>query len=379
MPPWLVIGVSGVTCGGKTTLAQRLRDYFQQLRGAELWNTAYIVGDVQLISQDDYFLPVDDVRHKWNDKLNVINFELLSSLDMKQMLSDITWTMRGRFISNDPLDNIDFINEMSMSTNSEHYAARPLQPQIYQPNQYNKIKQQTALTSRQHAASQQQNQKQQNHSSHHHYHHHQQQPNLQVHTTSPPNMAHSSSHSNTIMRVNSQHVSQLRDNKINLLIIEGFTIFNQPELLTLCNIKFHFHLPYEKCFERRQKRTYDPPDVTGYFEICVWPNYEKNFNEIRDRQDITFLNGELSKERILTFVLQKIANYFDERCDVACPPPQKLLGLPSCFVSGVGGAGHGSAVGGVLNSELCVGKRDGRLMTASLNVISAKNCPMEHQ
>ncbi|XP_017479575.1 PREDICTED: nicotinamide riboside kinase 1 [Rhagoletis zephyria] len=351
MPSWLVIGVSGVTCGGKTTLAHRLRDYFKQMCGAPLWSTPYIVGDVQLISQDDYFLPVDDLRHKWNDKLNVINFELLSSLDMKQMLSDIKWTMKGRYLATDPMENIDFINEMSMSTNFEHYT-QPVTQQIYQPN--NLKANQCCLTSRH------QNQTQTQRNQHAHLHAQQHHNHSHAHTST--NAAHSSH----IMRINSQLTTHLRDNKINLLIIEGFTIFNEPKILKLCNIKFHFHLPYEKCYERRQKRTYDPPDVTGYFEICVWPHYEKNFNEIRDRQDVTFLNGELSKERLFKFVLQKIANHFEERCDVACPPPQKLLGIPSCLASGT-----------VVSSESCVG--NSAHLPAGVTGNPPKTCPMEQQ
>ncbi|XP_037928802.1 nicotinamide riboside kinase 1 [Teleopsis dalmanni] len=275
MPQWLVIGVSGVTCGGKTTLAHSLRDYFQSQRNIQLWNTPYVICDVQLLSQDDYFLPVDDLRHKWIEKLNCINFEVITSLDMKQMLSDITWTMKGRYLATDPINNIDYIKDVGISNNFEHYAP---QTHHYQTHHYNQI------------------------------------------------LNHHPTH---IMRV-STHLSQARDNKINILILEGFMIFNQPELLTLCNLKFHFHLPYEKCYERRRKRTYDPPDVTGYFEMCVWPYYEKNFAAFRDRKDIICLNGEISKERIFKYVLERIMSYFEERCDVACPPPHKLLGIPGC-------------------------------------------------
>lgn len=284
MPQWLVIGISGVTCGGKTTLAHNIRDYFVKQRNSHLWNTPYTVGDVQVISQDDYFLPVDDLRHKWVEQLNAINFELITALDMKQLLSDITWTMKGRYLALNTLDNIDYINEISMSTSFEHYAP---QTHLYQ-----------------------------NHYSHN------QHGQLPVNQRRAP--------ATHIMRVNSQSSAQLGDTKLNILVLEGFMIFNQPELLQLCHLKFHFHLPYEKCFERRSKRTYDPPDVTGYFEICVWPHYEKNFQQFRDRKDITILNGQIGKDKILKFVLKKIAAYFEERCDIACPPPQKLLGIPSC-------------------------------------------------
>lgn len=50
-------------------------------------------------------------------------------------------------------------------------------------------------------------------------------------------------------------------NVINILILEGFTIFASPFILELCNMKVHMHLPYEKCYERRKLRTYDPPGI----------------------------------------------------------------------------------------------------------------------
>ncbi|XP_055913321.1 nicotinamide riboside kinase 1 [Eupeodes corollae] len=231
MPPqWLVIGVSGITCGGKTSLALSLRDFFINRRTARLWNSKYVINDVQLISQDDYFLPVDDLRHKWVDKLNAINFEVITALDMKQMLSDITWTMKGRYLAMD--------NSTMSSTTPPDYLVE--------------------ITTFQNAT------------------------------------------------------------KLNILIIEGFLIFNQPELLQICQLKFHFHLPYEKCFARRELRTYDPPDVTGYFEMCVWPFYEKNFAEFRERKDLIILNGEMCKEKIFKYVLQRINVYLSEMMTSPC-------------------------------------------------------------
>uniref|UniRef100_A0A1B0B188 Dolichol phosphate-mannose biosynthesis regulatory protein n=1 Tax=Glossina palpalis gambiensis TaxID=67801 RepID=A0A1B0B188_9MUSC len=299
---WLVIGISGVTCGGKTTLARSLRDYFTSQRNSPLWNTSFIINDVQLISQDDYFLPVDDLRHKWVEKLNVINFELLSSLDMKQMLSDITWTMKGRYLAGDPVENINNVTDISAqncagSSNLDRFTtqSKPSYHNNYGAGQHSQHVCKMLL----------------NHKLPHHYH-----------TINNSQAAH-------IMRINSQLPGQLGDTRINILLIEGFIIFNQPELLTLCNVKFHFHLPYEKCFERRRKRTYDPPDVTGYFEICVWPHYEKSFTEFRDRKDIIILNGEVDKDKIFKYALRRIFQYVEERCDGACPPPHKLLGIPS--------------------------------------------------
>ncbi|EDV95889.1 SWI/SNF chromatin-remodeling complex subunit SNF5 [Drosophila grimshawi] len=315
MPQWLVIGISGVTCGGKTTLAHGLRDYFKGLRNAPLWNTPYTIGDVQLISQDDYFLPVDDRRHKRVEKLNAINFELITSLNTKQMLADIAHIINGQTEHN--------------YANFEHYALQyqqqqQQQQQLQQQQQQQHQQYNTNYYGKQHLPAAYQYQRQQ-HQQHHHQQHRQHHPQQQQ-----------QQHADHIMRlnINAQIAAQLRDKKINVLLIEGFMIFNQPEVLALCNLKYHFHLPYEKCYERRIKRTYDPPDVTGYFELCVWPYYEKNFAEYRECKDITVLNGEIAKEKIFKFVLQRIVHYFEERCDppppatlpppvVACPPQQK--------------------------------------------------------
>ncbi|XP_022215490.2 serine/threonine-protein kinase pakD [Drosophila obscura] len=317
MPQWLVIGISGVTCGGKTTLAHSLHEYFKGLSGAPLWNSPYTIGDVQLISQDDYFLPVEDRRHTRNEALKVINFELLTSLDMSKMLNDIAQIIKGRHLAPEPAE------QLVTYANFEHYALQFQQQ--YRQHHYNAnyYKQGGAASGAYQYVPQQQQQRQHHHQQIHHQQQQQQQQQLQQ----------QQQHAAHIMRLNAQIAAQLRDKKINFLLVEGFMIFNQPELLALCNIKYHFHLPYEKCFERRRKRTYDPPDVTGYFELCVWPHYEKNFSEYRDCKDITFLNGEISRDKIFKYVLQRIVHYFEERCDVpaaappACPPQQKRFGM----------------------------------------------------
>lgn len=56
---------------------------------------------------------------------------------------------------------------------------------------------------------------------------------------------------------------------LNVLIMEGFLIFNHPVTLDLCNVKFHLHVPYEVCYDRRKERTYDPPDVPCKFEKLI--------------------------------------------------------------------------------------------------------------
>ncbi|XP_015188083.1 PREDICTED: nicotinamide riboside kinase 1 isoform X2 [Polistes dominula] len=71
---WLIVGISGVTCSGKTILAKELHN---KLNGSIL------------IHQDNYFLLPNDPRHTKIAALNHINWEILSSLDMDRMYLDI--------------------------------------------------------------------------------------------------------------------------------------------------------------------------------------------------------------------------------------------------------------------------------------------------
>lgn len=206
----MVVGINGVTCGGKTTLANALTNFLRLREGSIIPNTKYKLGEIKLINQDDYFLQVDDERHTIIEPLNHINWEIISALDMKRMICDIS-----AIIKDDPL-----------------IIRRPLE----NPS------------------------------------------------------------------------SWLCDDSVtvNFLILEGFLLFNQPEILDLCQLKYHLHIPYEKCWARRSARTYDPPDVVGYFEMVVWPMYEKHLREFKDREDIAKVNGDLSPERLLKYVLNGI-------------------------------------------------------------------------
>lgn len=78
---WLVIGICGVTCGGKTTLATELNN---------------ILPNSKVISQDDYYLDENDPRQTRIPELNHVNYELLTSLDMERMHSDICYLLTNR-------------------------------------------------------------------------------------------------------------------------------------------------------------------------------------------------------------------------------------------------------------------------------------------
>lgn len=177
-----VIGISGPSCSGKTTLAKKIQE-----------KTKCSI----LIRQDDYFWPQEDPRHTLIPELNHFNWEILSSLDMKKMHLDIVKI----------LESAD-------------------------------------------------------------------------------------------------------DKEIDYLVIEGFTIFNYKPIRDLCHLKFFLLISKEECWNRRDQRIYDPPDVPGYFEKTVWPEYLKHKAEMMANSDvqktITFLDGTEDLEKLVDSVLGQI-------------------------------------------------------------------------
>ncbi|XP_048005173.1 nicotinamide riboside kinase 1 [Leguminivora glycinivorella] len=174
---WIVIGISGVTCGGKTTLAS---------------NLAHALTPAYLFNQDHYFYPDDSPHHVHVEGMEHNNYDILSSLDMGSMHADVLATMRG-----------------------EDRA------------QYSSTERQDRLA---------------------------------------------------------------KEGK-QFLIIEGFTVLNYKPLLDLCDLKYYFVLEYGECFARRALRLYDPPDIPGYFERCVWPEHLKYRAEIERNSSVHVLDG----------------------------------------------------------------------------------------
>lgn len=262
METWLVIGVSGVTNGGKTTLAKCLQRYFTDHLNKIIFKENITLHKVALLSQDDYFLPVDSPKHKVIEKLGHINWEILSAIDMDKMCHDIMKILGHKFIlynchqlSKSEGEN-SIAEQVDLGTDEDNIFA-----DHFLSNYLNKYDDGSA--------------------------------GVNQRTTN-------------IIKKSKNDSFQNMNIKLNVLIIEGFLIFNHPFTLDLCNVKFHIHLPYEKCYERRITRVYDPPDVVGYFEMCVWPLYEKHFKEFKDRPDMFMLNGEVPKENIFNYVLNCI-------------------------------------------------------------------------
>ncbi|XP_055625893.1 nicotinamide riboside kinase 1 [Toxorhynchites rutilus septentrionalis] len=264
MEAWLVIGISGVTNGGKSTLAKSLQTYFSSHLNKAVFKKNITMNKVALICQDDYFLPVNSPKHKVIEKLNHINWEILSSIDMDRMCHDIMRILGHKFLLYD-------CQKLSKSEDDNNIAE-----QIYLTRDDDNIFADHFLSNY-----------------------------LNRYDENVPSGSQRPSNLNKKSKNDS---FQNKNIKLNVLIIEGFLIFNHNFTMDLCNIKFHIHLPYEKCYARRMQRVYDPPDVVGYFEMCVWPMYEKHYKEFTERTDIYMLNGEIPKLNIFNYVLNSIIN-----------------------------------------------------------------------
>lgn len=182
---WLVIGICGVTCGGKTTLAEKLKK---------------ILPNSKVISQDDYFLDINDPRQVRIPELNHFNFELLTSMDMDQMFADIMQILKFK--------------------------------------------------------------------------------STKKHVLTCLEKTQTTAFRNTIDLSNFVYET-LKKAKTNVLIIEGFSIFNYKPIEAVCDLKYYFTLEEEECRTRRLKRVYEPPDCPGYFEKYVWPEYLKLFDDVQ--------------------------------------------------------------------------------------------------
>lgn len=208
----LVIGISGVTCGGKTTTATELNN---------------ILPKSKIFTQDDYYRDINDSKHIWIPDLNHINFDIISSLDMDKMYADV----------------IKYIEEHKFSTINNKNSSQMQKNGFYS----------NGFDSDLHQA--------------------------------------------------------FKKSNIFVIIIEGFSIFNYKSWLHLFDLKYYFELDKEECYKRRLQRVYEPPDVPGYFEKCVWPEHLKLKQEIKEfvKNVVHFQSGD--KEVIVGKILNDIYEF----------------------------------------------------------------------
>ncbi|KAM3957216.1 nicotinamide riboside kinase 1 [Aphomia sociella] len=175
---WIVIGISGVTCGGKTTLSNRLKA---------------VLTPVYVFHQDKYFYSDDSPNHVKCEGLEHNNYDILSALDMEGMYNDVVQTLSGK--------------DASHSSDTERKSGK------------------------------------------------------------------------------------LEAIGKKFLIVEGFTVMNYKPISELCNLRYYMVLEYGECVSRRTLRLYEPPDVPGYFDSCVWPEHLRYRAQIEQDVNVKLLDG----------------------------------------------------------------------------------------
>jgi uridine kinase len=210
MTSWLVIGVSGVTCGGKTTLAKKIHTLYPN-------NAMYV-------NMDAYFLGTDDPRHIRASGLNHTNWELITAVDTEKWKDDISKILELKNIPKDT-DINEPVPNFSLNTLDSIKASHPI-----------------------------------------------------------PHLQH------------------------KLLILDGIHALHDQWTASQCNLKLFITLTKEQCRERRTKREYDPADIPGYFEACVWPEHVSTKNKvISDNPDLILVDGFKTHVENLDLTLQCIA------------------------------------------------------------------------
>ncbi|CAL8080765.1 unnamed protein product [Orchesella dallaii] len=80
-PKRLVVGISGATCGGKTTISKLLKETFP-------W--------ANVIYQDAYFHPNDPKYHVYLPEIEYFNWELDTAVDFERMEQDVNDVLLGK-------------------------------------------------------------------------------------------------------------------------------------------------------------------------------------------------------------------------------------------------------------------------------------------
>lgn len=216
----IVIGISGITGGGKTTLATRMFVFLSDSKNANIFDGIHI-NKVILINQDKYFYARDSPHHKWIPEINFINREILSAIDMDGFAGDLVETVAD-LRKNDDLNG-----------------------------------------------------------------------------------------SPTITEVDSTRIA------VNILLVEGFLIYNDPRINQLCQLRFHIYLSYDIGLKRRLKRTFKHinPKPEWYYEHFIWPMYQKHLNEVPTKNDLIYLNGEQHVDDVFNQAHDSIAKFIQTECN----------------------------------------------------------------
>lgn len=216
----VVIGISGITGGGKTTLATSLHAFLSDAKNVHIFDKIRI-NEVILIHQDKYFYPRDSPHHLWIPEINFINRERLPAMNMDKFAEDVN-------------NMVQTLTENSLPSEKSLYIGKDARTLV------------------------------------------------------------------------------------NILIIEGFLIYNDQRINRYCQLRFQMHISYDVGVARRLIRTFKHvnPKPEWYFENYIWPSYHKHLDEVPNKSDLVFLNGEQNVDSIFEQALTTITEFVVEQIEI---------------------------------------------------------------
>lgn len=223
----IVIGISGITGGGKTTLATALHQCLSDRNNSNAFDGIHI-NRVHLIHQDKYFWIRNSPNHTWIREINFINREILSAMDMDKFADDVS----------------ELVQQLTADSGDDDEQ--------------------------------------------------QQQCSSTIDTNS--------------------HGSRIT---VNMLIIEGFLIYNDERINRFCGLRLHLNLSSDVGYQRRLLRTFKHinPDPKWYWDNYAWPLYQKYLNEVPNKSELIFINGENDVDSIFKQAHAIITKYLKNQIE----------------------------------------------------------------
>uniref|UniRef100_A0A915JLY2 Molybdopterin synthase catalytic subunit n=1 Tax=Romanomermis culicivorax TaxID=13658 RepID=A0A915JLY2_ROMCU len=101
-----------------------------------------------------------------------------------------------------------------------------------------------------------------------------------------------------------------------LIIVEGNMIFEDEKLLNLLRHVYFFKGEYEHVKSIRDRRSYIPPDVPGYFDTVAWPAYVEHEKLFLNSQNLRRLDENFRVFKILDSKLSARQNFEEISRDI---------------------------------------------------------------
>ena len=93
-----------------------------------------------------------------------------------------------------------------------------------------------------------------------------------------------------------------KSEKYDYILIDGFLIYEDQELVDILDKKYFLLLDKEECLRRRNSRNYKTVDTPNYFEKCVWIEFSKYKQKCQNIEQIIFLEGSDPAQTIVNTV-----------------------------------------------------------------------------